>query len=142
MKVYLAAIQHKNGTNLVAGGSKEELLKKLADYCRQCPLEDWCGEWRPDPETLIEELTDQDCVEKYFEGHPCEWVEEDSDEIALPGIDITVSDDAFDQIEQMLDAPAAPSPDLRRLMQEGLVVFGTLHADGGIITSGIVTNGS
>jgi hypothetical protein len=130
MKVYLAAIQHKNGTNLVAGGSKEELLKKLADYCRGHAPFDWCGEWLPSTADEINALSDEDAVEKYFEGHPCEWVEEDSDEIGA----------SPDTLEQQFDAPADPAIDIQALMQQGMIVCGIVQVGGAVIMSGIVTN--
>lgn len=84
MKIYLAAITHKNGLNLLAGGSKEELLWKLAGYCKAQPLTDWCGETVPSREE-IDAMSDEQVVETYFTGHPSEFVDEDSDDIKAPG---------------------------------------------------------
>ena len=81
MKVYLAALHHKNGVNLYAGADHAELLSKLASYCREQPLADWCGSVLPSKERL-ESMTDLEVVEAYFQDHPSEYVEEDSDEIS------------------------------------------------------------
>lgn len=81
MKVYLACVTHKQGVNLYAGSSKEELLGKLADYCRSHGPDDWCGSVLPSQER-INAMTDLEVVEAYFQDHPSEFVDEDSDEIA------------------------------------------------------------
>lgn len=81
MKIYLATISHKHGTNMYAGGTKEELLHKLAGYCRDQPLTHWCGSAQVSEERL-NAMTDLEVVEAYFQDHPSEYVEEDCDEIS------------------------------------------------------------
>ncbi|MBD9511582.1 hypothetical protein IB265_33030 [Ensifer sp. ENS10] len=86
MKVYLAAVTHKHGRNLYAGASKKELLDKLAAYVQlQGGPEEWIGSYKPKSQAEIDAMTDEEVVERYFQDHPTEFVEEDSDEITLPG---------------------------------------------------------
>jgi hypothetical protein len=83
MKVYIAAITHKQGINLYAGASKEELLSQLAGYVReQGGPDEWAGSYEPDSQDEIDAMTDEKVVELYFEGHPSEFIDEDSSEIS------------------------------------------------------------
>lgn len=83
MKVYIAAITHKQGINLYAGATKEELLSQLAGYVREQggPVE-WAGSYEPASQDEIDAMTDEKIVELYFEGHPSEFIDEDSAEIS------------------------------------------------------------
>jgi hypothetical protein len=83
MKVYLAAVTHKHGRNLYAGADHAELISKLAGYVRdQGGPEEWPGSYKPENQAEIDAMTDLELVERYFEDHPSEYVEEESDEIA------------------------------------------------------------
>jgi hypothetical protein len=86
MKVYIAAITHKQGINLYAGATKAELLSQLAGYVREQggPVE-WAGSYEPASQDEIDAMTDEKVVELYFEGHPSEFIDEDSSEITPPG---------------------------------------------------------
>ncbi|WP_326894585.1 hypothetical protein U8P73_36230 (plasmid) [Rhizobium beringeri] len=59
MKVYIAAITHKQGINLYAGATKAELLSQLADYVREQggPVE-WAGSYDPASQDEIDAMSD------------------------------------------------------------------------------------
>ncbi len=63
MKIFLAAITHKHGRPMYAGRTQEELLAKIADYCRQC----W-DELSDEACAEVEDrtLTDQETIDFYF----------------------------------------------------------------------------
>ena len=83
MKVYLAAVTHKHGRNLYAGADHAELISKLASYVRdQGGPQEWAGSYEPKDQAEIDAMTDEEVVECYFQDHPSEYVEEESDEIA------------------------------------------------------------
>ncbi|MBY3231822.1 hypothetical protein [Rhizobium laguerreae] len=86
MKVYLAAITHKQGINLYAGATKAELLSQLASYVREQggPIE-WAGSYEPESQDEIDAMSDEKVVELYFQDHPSEFIDEDSAEITSPG---------------------------------------------------------
>lgn len=80
MRVHLASITHKHGTNLYAGGSRAELMEKLARYCRD----------NDDSNLLVHSLPDEELFEAYFDDAnygEIERVEFDDSEEVL--VDVT-----------------------------------------------------
>lgn len=80
MRVHLASITHKHGTNLYAGGSRAELMEKLARYCRD----------NDGNKLLDHSMPDEELFDAYFEAEHYgsnEWVEFDDSEEVL--VDVT-----------------------------------------------------
>ena len=68
--IWVAAVDHRHGTNLYAAASKEDLDAQLASSCRQS----W-AELVPDPEPA-DDKSDRDVIEYYFNWqaeHGDEW---------------------------------------------------------------------
>jgi hypothetical protein len=81
LKVYMASVTHPKGVNLYVGGSKTELLSKLAEYIREHPPEDW-----PSGSAPTVELSDEETVDLYFDGNEREFLDEDNCDITPPSI--------------------------------------------------------
>jgi len=73
IKVFVASISHRHGTDTVFARTKRALEKKVAGYCRE-----WWDEW--DNLTMLGKppKNDAECIDAYFDidhGAIGEWIE-------------------------------------------------------------------
>jgi hypothetical protein len=75
MKVFVAAISHRHGTNLYAAFTQEALTAQIVEYCQEW----WETEW-PDKEMP----GDEDIIAEYFSDGNDEGCEEAEIEVGEP----------------------------------------------------------
>jgi hypothetical protein len=68
-KLWVAAVDHRHGTNLYAAATASALDAQLADYCRTS----WSERFNRPKDPSHVGLTDEAIVTTYFENHPDEW---------------------------------------------------------------------
>lgn len=80
MLIHMGAVITSKRTSMFAGASEQEVIEKIADWCRQQPIRSW-----PDQAFLADNVgagTPQQIVDAYFTGHPTDRYSLDSNLVA------------------------------------------------------------
>lgn len=130
MKVYIAIVRTKHDEFALAATTVAGRTKKLADWCRQSPVDQWFAEGELTDEDIAA-MDDETVVDTYFAINPSDGYTEDEEEVALDlavvleggNVSSVISGDAGLEGELVkvidYDTDGADPKDLSRIHQTG-----------------------